>query len=86
MGFLPRNKAPENFERELCLDIWKMVRGEEQQGVSFDTLRVVMLSMIGIRTKDREITSNVDPEYASSIAQGAQTDVEPLVQSELYNN
>jgi hypothetical protein len=29
MGFLPRNKAPENFERELCLDIWKMVRGEE---------------------------------------------------------
>lgn len=45
-----------------------------------------MLSMIGIRTKDREITSNVDHEYASSIAEGAQTDVEPLVQSELYNN
>lgn len=57
MGFLPRNKAPEMFEQDLCRDLWTLVKGEENQGVSFDTLRIVMLNMIGIITKDREIKS-----------------------------
>lgn len=62
IGFLSRNKAPEAFEHSLCRDLWTLVKGDELQGVTFDTLLVIFLSIIGIRTKDREI---VDTEYNS---------------------
>jgi hypothetical protein len=34
--------------------MWKLVKGEENGGVSMDTLSVVFLTFIGIRQKDRE--------------------------------
>lgn len=57
MGFLPRNKPAENFEMDLCRDLWTLVKGDENRGVSFDTLRIIMLNMIGLRTNEREILS-----------------------------
>ena len=67
LGFLPRNKVPENHELELCNELWTVVRGEENSGVSYDTLRVMMLNMIGLRTKDRETSNRADQQYESRI-------------------
>jgi hypothetical protein len=35
-------------------DMWTMVRGEDFEGVSWDTLKIAMLNMIGVHTLDRE--------------------------------
>jgi hypothetical protein len=65
LGFLPINKVPENFEVDLSRDLWTLAKGEENQGVSFDTLIVILLNLIGIRTRDREILQ--PGEFASRI-------------------
>jgi len=42
--------------------MWALVRGEERGGVSWDTLRVVFLNLIGIKTPDREKQTPQDPD------------------------
>ncbi|TNV85929.1 hypothetical protein FGO68_gene4527 [Halteria grandinella] len=54
LGFLPKNKPPENHEVQLTQDLWALMRGEEHGGVSFDTLRILLLNILGLRTRDRE--------------------------------
>jgi len=54
MGFLPRDKAPEATEENLCRDLWTLVKGDENHGVTFNTLRVVLLNIIGIKLRDRQ--------------------------------
>ena len=54
LGFLPRDKAPEQHEEELVKDLWTFVKGEDNNGVNFNTLRVVLLNIIGIKVRDRE--------------------------------
>ncbi len=58
LGFLPRDKAVEALEESLCRDLWTLVKGEENHGVTFNTLRVVLLNMIGIKLRDRQYESN----------------------------
>lgn len=55
MGFLPQDKAPNADESQLCNELWGLVKGEENGGVTFETLKVVMLNMIGIKVRDRQI-------------------------------
>jgi hypothetical protein len=55
LGFLRRDRAPEPFEDDLLNDLWALLKGEENSGVNFDTLKVISLNLIGLRTKDREI-------------------------------
>lgn len=50
MGFLPSNAPPEKHEVKLCDDLWALTKGDTYNGVSFDTLKIVMLNMIGIKT------------------------------------
>ena len=54
-GFLPKDKPTiEAIDQQLCQDLWKVARGEERGGISWDTFRVLTLNFIGIRTPDRE--------------------------------
>ena len=53
MGFLPPNKQPELVDQALCQDLWTMLQGEKNKGVSIDTLRVALLNIIGIRLPER---------------------------------
>ena len=64
LGYLPRDKAPEQHEEDLAKDLWTLVKGEDNHGVSFNTLRVVLLNIIGIRVRDREYE---DPHDGASI-------------------
>lgn len=66
LGFLPKDRAPEPHERALCQDLWTLVRGEEMRGVSYDTLRVVLLNMIGIKTNEREVKPPAPADNAST--------------------
>ena len=55
LGFLPRDKPNiEAIDQQLCQDLWKLTRGEERGGISWDTFKVLTLNFIGIRTHDRE--------------------------------
>lgn len=65
LGFLRRDRAPAAFEDVLLNDLWALLKGEENSGVTFDTLKVILLNLIGLRTKDREIQIGGDKEYAS---------------------
>lgn len=38
----------------MCDDLWILVQGEERGGVTWDTLKVVLLNLIGIRVHSRE--------------------------------
>jgi hypothetical protein len=42
------------------------VKGEEYGGVTFDTLRVAMLNMIGLKVKDRQIPVPSTPAPSDS--------------------
>ena len=57
VGLLPtttNNREPEAVDQNLLQDLWRLVKGEENEGVSQDTLRVVFLNIIGIKVQDRE--------------------------------
>lgn len=61
MGFLPFNKAPEAIDQKLCQDLWNLVKGEEIGGVSWDTLRVVFLTFIGIKEREKAVEGEEEP-------------------------
>ena len=71
MGFLPQDKAPNAHETQLCNELWGLVKGEEYGGVTFDTLRVAMLNMIGLKVKDRQIPVPSTPAPSDSASQKA---------------
>ncbi len=54
MGFLPFNRQIEAVDQSLCQDLWTLVKGEDRTGVSWDTLKVIFLNFVGIKTADRE--------------------------------
>jgi hypothetical protein len=56
-------------------DLWRLVRGEENQGVSNDTLRVVFLNMIGIKVQDREYRKTGEAD--ETVDGGAEGDSAP---------
>ena len=60
LGFLPRDKAPDQSEEALCNDLWTLIKGEDNKGVNFNTLRIVLLNIIGIRVRDREYKESID--------------------------
>jgi hypothetical protein len=41
-------------DQKLLSDLWTLVHGDHNEGVSIDTLRVVLLNCIGIKVADRE--------------------------------
>jgi hypothetical protein len=67
LGFLPKNKALETYEMDLVHDLWTVTRGDEQQGVSFDTLRTLCLNFIGLKTKNQ---GNKHEETLTSAPEG----------------
>ena len=63
-GFLPRDKPViEAIDQQLCQDLWKLARGEERGGISWDTFKVLTLNFIGIRTPDREKINEDEEEH-----------------------
>lgn len=54
LGFLPLNKTPEGIDKQLCDDLWTILEGEERGGVTWDSLRVVLLNLIGVKDLARE--------------------------------
>ena len=83
LGFLPRNKAPDAHEEALCSDLWTMIQGDKNNGVTLDTLRVVMLNFIGIRTKDREVAvagqSYATIDVEANLADGDEAAEKPII-------
>jgi hypothetical protein len=54
LGFLPLNKTPEGIDKQLCDDLWILLEGDDRGGVTWDSLRVVLLNLIGIKDEKRE--------------------------------
>ncbi len=54
MGFLPFNRQIEEVDQHLCSDLWHLVQGEDRGGVSWDTLKVLFLNLVGLKTPERE--------------------------------
>ena len=61
-GFLPQNKDPEQVDQNLLQDLWKMVQGEANEGVSIETLRVVLVNCIGVKEEGSEEEKEVKEE------------------------
>ena len=73
LGFLPRDKPNiEAIDQQLCQDLWKLTRGEDRGGISWDTLKVLTLNFIGIRTHDREKVNEEEEEKPELVADGDQ--------------
>lgn len=43
-------------------DFWKLVHGEENEGVSEDTLRIAFSNLIGVECADREGTKKKEED------------------------
>lgn len=56
----------------MCQDLWKLTRGEDRGGISWDTLKVLTLNFIGIRTHDREKVNEEEEEKPELVADGDQ--------------
>ena len=41
-------------EQQLVEDMWTLVEGSDREGVSWETLKIAMLNMIGVRTPEHE--------------------------------
>jgi hypothetical protein len=56
LGFLPKNHliAEVDVDKKYCQDLWTLVRGDDIGGVSWETLRIVLLNFIGIKTPEHE--------------------------------
>jgi len=48
LGFLPVNLTPDQVERELLFDLWNMLKGEDNNGISVKNIRNVLLVIQGI--------------------------------------
>jgi hypothetical protein len=63
LGFLPNKQQLDQGEELLVQYLWILVRGQARGGVSWDTLIVLLLNFIGIRTLERELDDlEDDPE------------------------
>jgi hypothetical protein len=49
LGFLPLNKIPEGIDSYLCDEMWALLQGEDRGGVTWDSLKVVLLNLLGVR-------------------------------------
>jgi len=49
--------------------LWKLAKGEENGGITFDTLRVLMLNLIGLKVRDREISVAPTPAQSDNASQ-----------------
>ena len=69
LGFLPINLTPDSIERELLFDIWNVLKGEENNGVTIGNILTMLFAIQGI---DPAIISdqhrhNVDPNEEPAI-------------------
>ena len=53
LGFLP-SETPSEVDNRYVIDLWTLVQGEIYKGATIDTLRVVMLNIIGLHVPERE--------------------------------
>ena len=49
--------------------MWKLAKGEENGGITFDTLRVIMLNLIGLKVRDRQIPVAPTPAQSDTASQ-----------------
>lgn len=61
LGFLPSSHTNE-VDEQAVQDMWALLRGDANGGVSLDSLMVVLLIIIGIRVNDRERTPEGEDE------------------------
>ena len=54
LGFLPQNKGPEGIDQKAIQDLWTIAKAEDNHGISFDTLKSILLNVIGIKLPERE--------------------------------
>lgn len=48
LGFLPMNLGPDSIERELLFDVWNIMKGEENNGVTLANILTVLFAIQGI--------------------------------------
>lgn len=48
LGFLPINLGTDSIERDLLFDLWTVLEGEKNYGVSIKNLQKITLSILGI--------------------------------------
>ena len=77
LGFLPNTNSPNVNDIQLCHDLWSLVRGEQRSGVSFDTLRVIFLNFIGVKTLDREGDAPEEEENEEEQREGDESAEKP---------
>jgi len=75
MGFLPQDRAPNDPEKKLIEELWGLTKGDENNGVTFDTLKVVFLNMIGIKVRERQIVVAPTPMPSDKDSIAAAADI-----------
>jgi hypothetical protein len=55
MGFLPQTMAPESKDFKLFKDMWDLLEGEKNGGVSMENLLYLMLLIRGAKLPRREV-------------------------------
>lgn len=45
MGYIPSNVAPDSIERELLFDMWNLLQGEENSGISVLNIKKALLAV-----------------------------------------
>ena len=57
MGFVPINKRSDSIEEQLINDVWVLLKGHTRNIASVESLKLVLLYIIGARIPEMEITS-----------------------------
>ena len=58
LGFLPVNMTPDSVERELLFDMWNLLKGEQNNGITINNLRKVLLVVEGLSAPDEKDKMN----------------------------
>ncbi len=75
MGYIPMNIASDSIERELLFDMWNILKGEENNGVTIINIKKFLLSVQGIsldsysENKSQPVTQRNSDEGRSLLEQ-----------------
>lgn len=66
LGYLSKNGAQSEEEKNLFYDLWTLIKGEDYNGVTFDTLKTIILTIHGFHRGENKSTMD-NAEYDSDI-------------------
>jgi len=60
LGFVPMNFSEESADGLILADLWKLLQGDKRNGVLIQSLRTMLLNIIGCRMVEKEKDAHED--------------------------